>query len=830
MTIAIKSPLSGWITLLSELPDPVFAERMLGDGIAIDPVEGRLVSPVDGVVTVVHPAKHAVTIDADGGAVLLLHIGLETVALAGEGFTTHVAPGQRVAAGDLLITFDLDAVARRARSLVTPLVVTNGDAFEIISFPPVGPVQAGEPLLVLRALQASAEKAAAPVAITAAREIRLPLAHGLHARPAARLAALAAQFDAQIELTAGGRSASGRSPVAMLALALSHGASLRLQGSGPQAADAVAALAELIESGMGELLPIQAGPPAPPPLPMVPLPSRLQGVGAVPGLAIGPAFVLRDAEIEVAENAADPGVEREALTAARATIRAELSASAEDEGPQAAIAAAHLAFLDDPAVEAAAHKAIDAGKSAGFAWRAAIAVFAEPLRQANDRRFAERLDDLRDIERRVLAALTGAAAAPALPSPGAILIADELFPSQLMAFADAGLAGIATGQGGATSHVAIIAAGLDLPMITALGTRILEIEDGADLILDGDAGVLLIAPDASVLAQTRARHVSRAAHRQAAQARAHEDCRTADGVRIEVAANLGSVEEAHRAVGLGAEGCGLLRTEFLFLDRSSPPDEAEQLAAYQGVADALGDRPLIVRTLDIGADKPAPWLPMATEENPALGLRGIRLQLARPDLLETQLRALLRVRCTGPLRIMLPMVADRFEVLDTRMLLERLARDLGADAPELGIMVETPAAALMAAELAAEVAFFSIGSNDLSQYALARDRTNPAVAAGLDGLHPAVLRLIAETVKGATAYDRWVGLCGGLAAVADAVPVLLGLGVSELSVSPTAIAETKALVRTLDLSACRDLAMRALASPDAAAVRALVQASLEKAA
>jgi phosphocarrier protein FPr/phosphocarrier protein len=413
---------------------------------------------------------------------------------------------------------------------------------------------------------------------------------------------------------------------------------------------------------------------------------------------------------------------------------------------------------------------------------------------------------------------------------GAILIADELFPSQLMALADAGLAGIATGQGGATSHVAIIAAGLDLPMVTALGADAVRIEDGADLILDGGAGTVLIAPDAAIVAQTRARQASRAAFREAAQARAQEDCRTADGVRIEVAVNLGSVEEARRAVALGAEGCGLLRTEFLFLDRSSPPDEAEQHATYQGVADALGARPLIVRTLDIGADKPAPWLPMATEENPALGLRGIRLQLARPDLLETQFRALLSVRRTGPLRIMLPMVADRAEVLEARLLLDRLARELGVDAPELGIMVETPAAALMAAELAADADFFSIGSNDLSQYALARDRTNPAVAAGLDGLHPAVLRLIAETVNGAAVHGRWVGLCGGLAAVPDAIPVLLGLGVSELSVSPTAIAETKALVRTLDLAACRALAAQALASPDAAAVHALVQASLEKAA
>jgi phosphocarrier protein FPr/phosphocarrier protein len=303
---------------------------------------------------------------------------------------------------------------------------------------------------------------------------------------------------------------------------------------------------------------------------------------------------------------------------------------------------------------------------------------------------------------------------------------------------------------------------------------------------------------------------------------------TADGTRIEVFANLGSVADAEVAVAEGAEGCGLLRTEFLFLDRDLPPDEGEQRAAYQQIADVLGERPLIVRTLDIGADKPAPWLPLATEENPALGLRGIRLQLARPDLLETQFRALLGVRAPGPLRIMLPMVSTLAEVRDARALLDRLSGEMNVAAPELGIMVETPAAALIAATLAMEAAFFSIGTNDLSQYALARDRTNPAVAAGLDALDPAVLRLIDETVRGANAHERVTGVCGGLAATPEAVPVLLGLGITELSVPAAAIAETKAIVRSLDLAKCRALAAEALAAPDAESVHALASALLEQ--
>ena len=825
MTIAIDSPLAGWATSLADVPDPVFADRMLGDGIAIDPVEGRLVAPGDGVIVTVHPAGHAVTIQLDSGPVLLMHIGLDTVGLGGEGFTRHVDDGQRVAAGDLLVTFDMDRLARTARSLVTPVIVTNGDAFRLVSRAGEGPVAAGEALLAVEATEAAAAAELGGGELTS-RRLRLPLAHGLHARPAARIAALAGDYDAAAELVAeDGRAASARSPVAMLGLALEHGAPLTIRARGAEAEAAVGAIADLIASGMGELLPVSEAPP--PETPAVTLPETLAGVTAAPGMAIGPAFRLRADTIEAPEQGEAPEAERARLDAARAQVRTSLAAEADGSGAGADIAAAHLALLDDPTLDETARGAIAAGKSAGFAWRQAIAAAAAPLRATRGARFAERLDDLADLERRVLIALLGRDAEPPRPPAGAILVAETLYPSQLLALADAGLAGIATAEGGATSHVAIIAAGLGLPMLTALGPALALVEEGTDLILAD--GALRIAPEASVIARARADAATRAARRAAAKVRAHEPAVTVDGARIEVAANLGSVADAEAAVAEGAEGCGLLRTEFLFLDRAAPPDQAEQRAAYQAIADALGERPLIVRTLDIGADKPAPWLPMAAEDNPALGLRGIRLQLARRDLLETQLRALLAVRASA-LRIMLPMVADAAEVRETRATIDRLAAEMGVTPPELGIMVETPAAALIAETLAADAAFFSIGSNDLGQYALARDRTNPAVAAGLDGLHPAVLRLIDATVRGGMAHGRWTGVCGGLAAVPEAAPVLIGLGVSELSVPAAAVAEVKALVRTLDLARCRALAADALAAPDAAAVRALVQPVMEQAA
>jgi phosphocarrier protein FPr/phosphocarrier protein len=820
MSITILSPLAGWATPLAEVPDPVFADRMLGDGVAIDPVEGRLVAPGDGVVVSIHPAGHAVTVQLDTGPVLLLHIGLDTVGLGGVGFTPHVADGQRVAAGELLIAFDLDRLARTAKSLITPVVVTNGEAFALVSAVRDQAVIAGAALLELRATGATSVSEAQ--AATASRALLLPLAQGLHARPAARVAALAAEHPGMLEIVGPtGRAASARSPVAMLALALPHGAAITVRGSDAAGVDALAAL---LESGMGEYLAIAATPVAPP---VRAMPGSLSGVVAVPGIAIGPAFRVALAEPAVPEHGAGAAAEGAALVAAKGHVRAALKTQAAGEGPQAGIAAAHLAFLDDPELDAVSLAAITAGASAGLAWRRAIAGHADALRGAGDARFAERADDLLDLERRVLAALYGE---PELPRPpaGAILVADDLLPSQLMALADTGLAGIATGKGGPTSHVAIIAAGLGLPMLVSLGPDLVSVADGTLLVIDGDQ--LRAAPDAASVERLRATAATRAMHRKAAMVRAQETAVTIDGTRIEVFANLGSVADAKTAVAEGAEGCGLLRTEFLFLDRAAAPDEEEQRATYQAIADALGPRPLIVRTLDIGADKPAPYLPMGTEENPALGLRGIRFQLAIPGLLDTQLRALLGARPQVPLRIMLPMVADRGELLAARDALDRNAAAMGVAAPELGIMVETPAAALSAASLAADAAFFSIGSNDLAQYTLARDRTNPAVAAGLDGLHPAILRLIAETARGGATHGRWTGVCGGLAAEPAAIPILLGLGITELSVPAAAIAETKALVRTLSIVACRALAMEALAAPDAVAVRALVHPLLEQAA
>jgi len=821
MSLEIASPLAGWVVTLDRVPDPVFSGRMLGEGLAIDPTEGRLTAPAAGRIATLNPSAHAVTIDLDDGAQLLIHIGIDTVALGGKGFTAHAKEGQRVAAGDLLIEFDLDYLARHVKSLITPVIVTSGGG---VAGAADRLVERGAALFTIdgrNEVQASSGNAA-----SALRTLRLPLKHGLHARPAARIADLARSFDATVELrTPEGKTASALSPVAMLALTLGHGAELIVAAGGPQAQEAVDAVAGLIASGMGELEPVAgdaaapsyAAPEGPQEVPTGPI----RGVTAAPGFVLANSFhfgeapppKLRDASRGVEE-------ERAALDEARVAVRNYLLPRATGSDAAAQVAQAHLAFLDDPALLAEAKRAILEGAPADRAWIEAGRGFAAALANAGDR-FAERIDDLRDVERQILAALHGEALERKVPK-GAILVAREILPSELMALTDAGIIGICTAEGGPTSHAAIIAASMGIPMLTALGRSIELIADGTPLILDASDGVLTIDPSAAEQKDARSDQKRREDRRGEARARLAEPAVTRDDRHIEVFANLGSIADAVKAVKEGAEGCGLLRTEFLFLDRPSAPDEAEQRATYQGVADALDGRPLIVRTLDIGADKPAPYLPMPAEENPALGVRGLRLGLARPALLAMQFRALIGVNA-NELKIMLPMVASVDELAKARAILNREAKAMGRPAPSLGIMVETPAAALIAETLARDAAFFSIGSNDLSQYALAMDRTNAGTAAGLDALHPAVLRLIRATVAGGKMHGRWTGVCGGVAADPLAVPILIGLGVTELSVPPAAVAEIKQVVRQIDTDSAAELAARACDTPDAFAVRALVR-------
>ena len=569
----------------------------------------------------------------------------------------------------------------------------------------------------------------------------------------------------------------------------------------------------------------------PPPSSRPPAATCSRGVPASAGVAIGPARRLGAPSGPPPERAADdPERERgrldEALAAAREAIAHDRQAVAGRAGDaEAAIFDAHLALLDDEALLEPAHEAIAGGATAERAWHDAAEQVAELYRGLDEPLLRERAADVLDVGRRVVAAVTGEEAAG--PTEPGIVLAGELTPAEAAHLDPALVRGIATAHGSATAHAAILARALGLPAAVGLGDALLAIEEGTALLLDGEAGTLEIDPGEDVLRDAEDRRERLAARRAAARERAHEPGATRDGARVEVFANLGSAAEAATAVELGAEGVGLLRTEFLFLDRPQLPDEDEQAETLRQIAVALDGRPLVVRTLDAGADKPLPALPMPPEANPFLGVRGIRLALERPEILATQLRAILRVAAEHPLKVMLPMVATLAEVRAARALLDEARQATGIDAPlELGIMVEIPAAALTAAHLAEHVDFFSLGTNDLTQYTMAAERGDERLAGLLAGPQPAVLRLVKATVEAAAARGRWVGVCGELAGDPAAAVLLAGLGVTELSMAPALIPEVKAALRAVDLADARAAAGAALDAEDADEARRLAAALL----
>ncbi len=839
--ITLTAPLSGPLVPIERVPDPVFAQKMVGDGISIDPLDQCLRAPCDGQIVQLHPAGHAVTVTTPQGIEVLMHIGLDTVGLKGSGFIPKVKAGDSVKTGDALIDFDADYVATHAKSLLTQIVITNSE--RVVAFAPrSGTVTAGQDIILeLTLAGAQTEEATESVKTITSEAIVIPNATGLHARPAAVLANLAKKFKADLRLQKGDQAANAKSVVAIMGLEIGYGDKVTLIARGDDADAAVETLTPLLWEGLGDEGCKPAPAPAsfevspsaaPAPRPRSEDPNLLLGVAASPGLAVGEVFQIRHQEIQVNEIAeGDPQQERdrldEAVNQAKVQLEAlQASLHGQRAADKAAIFAAHQELLDDPDLVDIAHSALAKGRSAEFAWHRAFSTHADRLASLRNELLAARANDLRDVGRRVLTLLTGAEPERQEPPFNAILVAEELTPSDTASMDRARVRGFCTTLGGATSHVAILARSLDIPAVAGIEPRALELANGAPVILDGGKGTLRLNPTPEDIARIRETQERLAVRRQAEMAVAHEPAITLDGHRMEVVGNIGGLAEAEQIAGLGGEGVGLLRSEFLFLERSTAPNEDEQFETYQAIAEALGpDRPLIIRTLDVGGDKPLIYLPIPKEENPFLGERGLRIGLDRPEILRTQLRAILRAAAFGKVRVMFPMVGLLSELRDAKAMLEEERQRLGVGPIETGIMVEIPAAAIMAAQFAREADFFSIGTNDLTQYTLAMDRGHPKLAPKVDGLNPSILRLIAWTVKAAHDQGKWVGVCGGIASDPQAVPLLIGLGVDELSVSLPTIPSIKAQIRTLWLHECQELATRALTLETAAEVRMTASAS-----
>lgn len=665
---------------------------------------------------------------------------------------------------------------------------------------------------------------------------------GLHARPAARFVATAHRFDADVRVAkrGGGPPVGAGSLTNLVALGARLGDTLVVTATGPQAQDAVAALQQLAQDGFGDGMAAAAGParsPAAGPAPAESVPdcapppprgAMLTGVAASAGVVVGPAHRIRGRTLPPPDRpVTDAGRERTALAQGLTTAGTEITRDRAVVGRRAGSAEAeifdaHLALLSDEALLEPAFAAIDGGATAERAWYDAAQQVAAIYRGLHDPLLRERATDVLDVGRRVVAAITGERGDAARPA--GVVIADELTPADAAGLEPERVLGIATARGSTTSHAAILARALGLPAVLGLGAGVLGIPDGTTVMLDGEAGSLQVEPPAAVRDEAQRRREDEATRRAAEREHAHEPAVTRDGARIDVFANLGAAGDAARAVTLGAEGVGLLRTEFLFLGRAALPDEDEQVQILTEIAVALEGRPLVVRTLDAGADKPLPALPMPAESNPFLGVRGIRLSLQRRDVLGTQFRAILRVAAEHPLKAMLPMVATLGEIRSAREVLAEARAATGITAGlELGIMVEVPAAALTAGRLAPHVDFFSLGTNDLTQYTMAAERGDPRLASLLAGPQPAVLRLVRETVQAAHGHGRWVGVCGELAGDPAAAVLLAGLGVTELSMATGLVPAVKAALRSVSLADARAAATAAIDSDDAHEARELAR-------
>lgn len=661
--------------------------------------------------------------------------------------------------------------------------------------------------------------------------------HGLHARPAAKFVQTAARFKADIHvtnLTLGKGPVSARSLNALATLGAIEHHQIKINAAGTEATQALDTLRALVESNFGEPA---AGQATTEPRPMATA-SPEGGIPISEGIAAAPLFRYEQPLPPIPEHRIDdPSAEWKRLQDALAHTAQEITRRARQMqqaigAQESAIFDAHLLILQDPdLLDETRVRIFTQHENALRAWHTVIQTTAQGYRALSDPYLQARATDVDDVGRQVLLCLADKSiTTPLTFEQPVILFADDLTPTETSQLDMNLVLGIITKGGGPTSHSAILARALGIPAVAGTGTLLEHTPNGMLVGIDGSSGKIWLNPAPEQLAKLQAQREEWLTRRAHLKEESQSLAVTQDGKRIEVFANLGGMADVQVALENGAEGCGLLRTEFLFLTRETAPSEEEQYLLLRQIYEVMGpNRPVTTRTLDVGGDKALPYIQLPEEPNPFLGVRALRLSLTRPDLFLPQLRAILRAANGLPCRIMFPMVADIEEIRQARQWLERAHDELSQQniphswPVEMGIMVEIPSAALLSPLLAREVDFFSIGTNDLTQYTLAAERGSPSLAHLADGLHPAVLRLIKIVTEAAHSAGKWVGICGELGGDPEAVPVLVGLGVDELSLNPAGIPRVKSVIRNLTLDSARSLAERALACATSTEARELAR-------
>ena len=669
---------------------------------------------------------------------------------------------------------------------------------------------------------------------------------GLHARPAAQLVTTASQFECEITLkniSQNSEPVNAKSINQVMTLGVREGERIQISAAGDNADEALKALEVLIASNFRENLPSLA------PIfeeektqhndKIKVLDGNFHGTPASPGIAIGPVFLYQPfLHFQIQQKAENSLAEwdnfQEAISTAKNDLECLWQKTLAHIGQEeAAIFSAHLLYLEDPILLETTRRLIFQDQyTAAAAWKTVLDETIGDYNSLKDPYLQARGADVVDVGERVLRLLTGIENKTTPLEEPVILIASDLSPSETAQLDLKKVLGICTSAGGSTSHAAILARSLRIPAVMGIGPELLSLEQGTILALNGETGELYINPDQTQLETLQLQKDSEHISSLRSNTRVNEPTLTRDGRLIQVMANICGIEEAIMAAQAGAEGVGLLRSEFLYFNKKNAPSESEQIKIYKHIAKAISPSPLIIRTLDIGGDKPLPYLNFPAETNPFLGWRGIRISLENRELFKTQLRAILQVSFQYDVKVMFPMISQVIELLNAKEILAETMAELRQEKIdfnekiEVGIMIEVPAAVAMAERLAGEVDFFSIGTNDLSQYVMAADRNNPKVATLADGFSPAVLRMIEQTVKAAKQNKIWVGVCGELASSALAIPILIGLGVDELSINVPMISEVKKIISELSMAEAEIIAQDVLELDSAAAVREYVSSLL----
>jgi phosphoenolpyruvate-protein phosphotransferase len=842
----IYAPVAGKVIPLSKVPDPVFAEKVLGDGLAVESGEEKKVTvkaPVAGTITTLNKNLHALVIQAEDGTEILIHIGVDTVNLGGKGFKALVKEGKKVKAGDGLVKVDLKYVREHApASMVIVLVTDKPEA--VVKPTAAETVQENDDFFsfsegVQNGGETTGTQSTATGGLKSGEWITIVNPNGLHARPAANLAKQAKIFGSAVQIEKeNGECVDAKGSIAIMRLNLAKGDRARFWSAEEKALET---LTHYLQNGAGEDVRSQAtakhlkapemntgsGPS------MAPVnfstESKVNLDVASPGLAMGTVYLLVRQERNTPEKA-DGSVEKEleklddALRTAGHAVKIDMN-TAGDEAK--AILDAHLSFIEDPGLHQEAVKLIGEGKSAPYAWQQVTKAEAAQLASSSNSYMAARAADLRDVGDRVLDVLLGEEPAPDYPE-NSIVVAEDLTPSNVTHF-NKNVMGVVTVFGSRTGHAAIMMRNSGVPSLFNAPQSVMNAPQGIKLIIDTENKILIVNPAEATQQSYKEKIDAVNKRKEEAFATAKEEGATKDGHRVEISGNVSSVAEGVKATEQGGEGYGLARSEFLFYGRQTAPTEEEQRELYQGLLDAT-KYDVTVRLLDAGGDKPIVYVKGPKEDNPLLGIRGMRIHDDNPEIYRTQIRALLQCRPLSRLKIMVPMISLIDEVDQMRKLFDDEMAAIGLkkeEGPRFGIMAETPAVMAMAEQFARKVDFFSVGTNDLTQYTLAMDRTSARLAGISNATNPAVLNLIYMLCEGAKQHKVPVAVCG--AAASDPVTALLfiGLGVGELAVSGVEIPEIKALIRRYTLAEMQDVAQKALKLSTDAEVVDLVKKSFD---